>query len=145
MTDDKKVIQGVDPTLNTPNAITKAEAAEKEFVTATDVNLLATNIVFWHTHICNQAQHVLNLDLNNPDDPQEIAIRVYDPEHEDAAEDGFRRLSDAELVPFKHGVRYLFDMFEELPFNYTPSDADGNTLPEYATGEADEEEEQKPN
>lgn len=129
---EPKVIQGVDPTLNVPNAISEQAAKDAQFELATDINELATRIVFWHNNVCNQAQHVLNLDLNNPDDPQEVLIKAYDRDHAEADEHGFRALTHAEMVPFKHGVRYVLDMMEQLPFSYTPSDADGNTLPEYS-------------
>lgn len=137
------VIQGVNPDLAEPNAISIEEANSKDFIPATDISQLATSVVFWHTNIMNHGQHVLNIDNGNPDDPQEVGIKVYEPKHAEAGEDGFRLLTPEELVPFKHGVRFLLDMVSELPFNYTPTDADEVPLPGYGS-ENDIEEQQTP-
>ena len=126
-------------------AITEDEAKSKGLVRATDGDLsqFAHTVIDWHSFICNQGNHVLNIDNSNPADPNKIAVRVREPDHPDADEDGIRVLTDEELIPFKHGVRFMLDLFEDLPFQYTPTDADGNVLAGYgATGKADAAEEQ---
>ena len=121
-------------TLRDPR-ISEAQAQEAGFVPATDISQFATLVVGWNQHIVNQGQHVLALDLDNPDDPMKVGIRVYQPEHPNADTEGFRLLEDNELVPFKHGVRYMLDMISQLPFDYSPTDADGKVLDEFASQE----------
>lgn len=135
--DSPEVISAKHPDSFIPNRITEQEATDKNFVKADDVNVLATQVVYWHGNACNQVQHVLNLDNSNPADPQKIGIRVYEPDHPDADENGFRLLLDSELIPFKHGMRYALDQFEELPFQYVPTNADGDTLPGYGANNVD--------
>lgn len=130
--------EGKHPDSFVPNRISEEEANSKDFILATDINNLATLIVGWHTHACNQGQHVLNIDNLNPADGQMIQISVYEPEHPNADDKGFRNLSADELIPFKHGVRYLLDQFESLPFQYAPTDADGETLPGYGSDNAEQ-------
>lgn len=127
--------------------ITEDEAKAAGLQVITDAQQIANIIINWHIDLCNQGQHVLNLDLNNPDDPQKAVIRVYEPLHADADEKGWRALADTEIVAFKHGVRYLLDMVEQLPFSYTPTDADGKVLDEYAATQdlAQDAETQEPN
>ena len=113
---------------------TEAQAAGLELIT--DPKQMGALMVTWHIDKCNQAQHVLNLDLCNPDDPQQIGIMVYDPTDPTAREeDGYRQLRMDEVVAFKHGVAYMLDLISDLPFSYTPVDADGKVLPQYASEE----------
>lgn len=112
----------------------EAQAAGLELIT--DPKHMGALMVAWHIDKCNQAQHVLNLDLCNPEDPQQIGIMVYDPKDPTAREeDGFRKLRMDEVVAFKHGVAYMLDLISDLPFSYTPVDADGKVLPQYASEE----------
>lgn len=131
--------EGKHPDSFVPNRITEEEAKSKDFIVATDINNFATLIVGWHTNACNQGQHVLNIDNLNPADAQMIQISVYEPQHPSANDKGFRNLTADELIPFKHGVRYLLDQFEALPFQYSPTDADGETLPGYGSNDAQSE------
>lgn len=146
---EPKEIVGQNPDNFIPNQISEQEAKDGGFIPATDINAFAKLVVDWQINICNQGTHVLNL-VNQPEDPQMIRIWVYEPDHPEANEKGLRPLTEAEVLPFKHGVRYLLDMVEQLPFQYTPSDADGNTLPGFGmdsteNGQNDEDkQEEKP-
>lgn len=113
--------------------ISEQAAKEAGLERMTDMAQFGNLVVAWHIDRVNQGQHVLNMDISNPEDPMKGQVWVREPGHPDTDEDGLRPLSDQEVIIFKHGVRYMLDLFEQLPFAYTPTDADGKVLGEYAS------------
>lgn len=123
-----------------PEVLTADQGINKNFVTVDqakeldevkDVSIFATNIVNWHTGICNQAIHAMNAPEFMPGDDTAIRIEISSTNTERGAVDGKRVLHPQEVEAFKAGIRYLYDMLEELPFKFIPTDADDNIQPEY--------------
>lgn len=122
--------------------VTTEQAKQAELERIDNVSVFANLVVAWHNQGCNQANHVLNFDFFNPEDPQKIEIRVPDENHPEADENGMRPLMDHEIVPFKHGIAYVMEYLGQLPFHYTPTDADGKVQEQYLT-DADKDAEAK--
>lgn len=112
------------------NLIHETEAEKLDMIT--DISNFATGIVMWHTDICNQAIHAMNMPEVHPSEGTHIAIRISTQHEKLKDEEGMRYLAPSEIEAFKAGIRYLFDQFKDLPFKFLPTDADGNVQPEYA-------------
>lgn len=156
------VIKVSDEDKDGDNRINQSTASTFEEVVKIDQ--FATQIYNWHVELTNQMKHVLNMP--RMEDGGLIAIVVYDPSHPnshghgstgetdiaDLVDEqgikipvGWRKLTNIDEVNgFMHGVRYAFDLVADLPFKFLPTDADGNTVPEYAEGTEPNEEEAGP-
>lgn len=140
-----------DPT-NTPSANVTAEqvdsAAEnpnfvnedqtEDLVMITNLSNFAAGIVGWHTDICNQAVHAMQMPEIHPTEGTHIRIRIHTDSKEKQDEEGMRVLAPEEIEAFKAGIRYVYDQFKELPFKFLPTDADGNVQPEYASEQVEQ-------
>lgn len=110
-----------------------------------EISQFATGIYNWHTHIVNQAIHVVNMPERQQDDPAFIQVKVTAKGHPDTdPETGMRILKAEEIPAFKAGVQYMLDMFQELPYKFLPTDADDNVVPEYASLGNDDAEKELP-
>lgn len=152
-----------DPVLNVPEQVQDGdnridEVKASTFEEVTQVSQFATQIFNWHVDMTNQLKHIMAMPREK--DGGVIAIAVFDPEHPDSLgygtdpavvipdeivkgvklSKGWRALSDlTEVNAFMHGIRCAFDLVADLPFKFLPTNADGNTVPEY-TAEAVENE-----
>lgn len=119
---------------NNVNLVHQDNVAELEEVR--EISHFATAVVNWHTNNCNQAIHAMNMPEHVEGDEAFIQVQVLALGHPDVdPETGMRVLKAEEIPAFKAGIRYLFDLIEELPFKFLPTDADGNVQPEYASTE----------
>jgi hypothetical protein len=119
--------------------VTEEEASNLDKVD--DIDLLSTAFLNWHTNAINQMIHVLNMPEHIDEADKQIEISVRDPHHANADENGFRVLSINEVSAFKAGVRYAYDLVNNLPFKFVPTDADGNIKQEYQSDEPVNEQE----
>lgn len=123
----------LEATAENPNFVNEAEAEDLEVIK--DISNFATGIVAWHTDICNQAVHAMNMPEVHPTEGTHVAIRISTQHEKLQDAEGMRYLAPSEIEAFKAGIRYVYDQFKELPFKFLPTDADGNVQPEYAKEE----------